>query len=269
MTPTRYRVLSPRQVAGGKQVSVFGEATGDLQAQAAAAATPLSVFIEAASMTEVRLRVFTPQREKGESDSATVAALASLQTAGGLSDLVEVHTGTALTSAQWCGGEWLLNQGNPQVEPVERADLPDVLGLNPSAAHRASTGRPNLLLEVDDLNGLQNFQPDAERISALGRATDTTGLVLYCRAAPAELGRADLSFRAFGPLKGFLEDAASSNMCACLVAVLGERGLWPEDSFVLRAAQLQPGQPSLLTAQFSQPGEAVWVGGRAEVVGQA
>ncbi|MDO4246247.1 MAG: PhzF family phenazine biosynthesis protein [Deinococcus sp.] len=266
MTPTRYRVLSPRQVAGGKQVSVFAEATGDLQAQAAAAGTPLSVFIEEASMTEVRLRAFTPQREKGESDSATVAALASLQAAGGLSDLVEVQTGAAVTSAQWCGGEWLLNQGSPQVEAVERLDLPDPLGSNPSAAHRASTGRPNLLLEVDDLNGLQNFQPDAERISALGRATNTTGLVLYCRAAPAELGRADLSFRAFGPLKGFLEDAASSNMCACLVAVLGERGLWPEDSFVLRAAQLQPGQPSLLTAQFSQPGEAVWVGGRAEVV---
>ena len=65
MTPTRYRVFSPRHAAGGKQVSVFAEAGGDLQAQAAAAATPLSVFVEAVSITEVRLRVFTPQREMG------------------------------------------------------------------------------------------------------------------------------------------------------------------------------------------------------------
>ena len=269
MTSTRYRIFSPRHAAGGKQVSVFAEAGGDLQAQAAAAATPLSVFVEAVSITEVRLRVFTPQREKGESDSATVAALASLQAAGGLSDLIEGHSGTACTSAQWCGGEWLLAQGAPEVEPLDLSSLPDGAawsGLDLGAAHRASTGRPNLLLEVASLQALQEFRPDAEQISALGQATDTTGLVLYCRAAPAELGRADVSFRAFGPLKGFLEDAASSNMCACLVAVLGERKLWPEDSFVLRAAQLQPGQPSLLTAQFSQPSETVWVGGRAEVL---
>ncbi|MEW6421495.1 MAG: PhzF family phenazine biosynthesis protein, partial [Deinococcota bacterium] len=80
---------------------------------------------------------------------------------------------------------------------------------------------------------------------------------------------AEVSFRAFGPLKGFLEDAASSNMFACLVGVLGAEGRLPSDTNMLRGAQRMPGTPSRLTAQFTVGADGVadvWVGGRAERV---
>ena len=56
--PVRYRVFGPRGPGGsvgggGKTVSVFADAAGDLLARAAGAGTPLSVFVEAAGLDGV------------------------------------------------------------------------------------------------------------------------------------------------------------------------------------------------------------------------
>ncbi len=253
----RYRVLAA-QGEGGKSVAVFPDAEGDLQARAAGAGGPLSVFVESARLSEVSLRVFTPATEKGSSDSAALAALSHLRPQ--LLDVAEVQMGHELLPAQLCGGEWLLRQGVPAVAGAE-ADL-SPLGLTPQRVWTASLGRPNLVVEVGDLAALDAFVPDAEAISALGRATGTTGLIVFTPGGP---GRAALSFRAFGPLKGFLEDAASSNMLACAVGVLGASGRLPGDTNLLRAAQRRPGQPARLSVQFApgSGGTEVWVGGAA------
>ncbi|SEI98753.1 Predicted epimerase YddE/YHI9, PhzF superfamily [Deinococcus reticulitermitis] len=274
-SPALYRVLAPRGAEeGGKRVAVFADADGDLQARAASAGAPLSVFVDGANASAersgLRLRVLTPERERNGSDSASLAALAWLQEQGRVGDVAEVQTGQDCVPAQLCGGEWLLLQGAPSVRETGAAVLSQVradLGLpQADVAHLAQTQRPNLVLALPDLAALDAFVPDADQISALGQATGSTGLILYALDAPAEgpQRRADVSFRTFGPLRGFLEDAASSQMAACLVAVLGARGRWPAGAQALRAAQRFPGQPALLTAQFSAPGEAVWVGGRAE-----
>lgn len=263
VAPALYRVLSPPRSEGGKTVAVFTSASGDLQAMAAAAGAPLSVFVEAADMTGVLLRVFTPTQEKGSSDSGALAALACLQTQGGLLDVMDVRMGGEVTPAQLCGGEWLLRQGDVRVTQAPAADL-SPLGLEVRSVQVASAGRPNLVVEVADLAALEAFMPHAEAVAAVNRATGTTGLVLH---APGGPDRAEVSFRAFGPLRGFLEDGASSNMFACLVGVLGAGGRLPTDTNMLRGAQRRPGAPSRLTAQFTAAPDGaadVWVGGRAE-----
>ncbi|WP_188901138.1 PhzF family phenazine biosynthesis protein [Deinococcus aerophilus] len=264
----RYRVLAA-QGEGGKAVAVFAgpegpDVGGDLQARAAQAGAPLSVFIQSVSPSEVSLRVFTPQKEKGSSDSAAIAALTHLRPH--LLDVAEVHMGGETLPAQLCGGEWLLRQGVPEVAEVKvagtSADLSAPLGLTPERIWTASLGRPNLVVEVGSLAALDAFMPDAQAVSALGRATGTTGLIVFTPGGP---GHADLSFRAFGPLKGFLEDAASSNMLACTVGALGRLGRLPDDTHLLKAAQRKPGQPARLTVQFAgmAEGSEVWVGGAA------
>ncbi|MEF2277984.1 PhzF family phenazine biosynthesis protein [Deinococcus sp. YIM 134068] len=261
-TSALYRVLSPPSVEGGKTVAIFPTASGDLQARTAQSASPLSVFIESADVSGVSLRVFTPTKERGSSDSGALAALAFLQSQGTLLDVADVTMGGEVMPAQLCGGEWLLKQGDVTARAVE-ADL-SPLGVDTGGAWVASVSRPNLVVEVADVGTLDAFTPDADAISALNRATDTTGLVLF---APGGEGRADVSFRAFGPLKGFLEDGASSNMFACLVGVLGVTGRLPTGTNMLRGAQRMPGAPSRLTAQFSPAPDGaadVWVGGRAE-----
>ncbi|GGK91707.1 PhzF family phenazine biosynthesis protein [Deinococcus radiotolerans] len=261
--PSLYRAL-PDRGEGGKLVAVF-PGSGDEQARAAAVGAPLSVFVQSADPTGVQLRVFTPTREKGSSDSAAIAALSALRVPVGLLDVVEVtqgdpEAGGEVQSAQLCGGEWVLRQGLAVAGAVS-ADLSPI-GLGGLGAWTGSTGRPNLVAELPTLAALDAFEPDDEAIRMVNRATDTTGLVLYTLGGP---GRVDVSFRAFGPLKGFSEDAASSNMLACLVGVLGLRVQLPADVNLLRAAQRRPGQPARLSAQFAslQGGVEVWVGGTA------
>ncbi|GGN43511.1 PhzF family phenazine biosynthesis protein [Deinococcus daejeonensis] len=258
-----YRALSDGG-SGGKRVAVFLQG-GDEQSRAAASGAPLNVFVQAADPTGLRLRVFTPTSEKGSSDSAAIAALSAVQAQASLLDIVEVtqgdpEKGGEVQSAQLCGGEWVLRQGLATAREVD-ADLSPV-GLAGRVAWVGSTGRPNLVVEVPTLAALDAFTPDDAAIGAVNRATDTTGLVLYTLGGP---GRVDVSFRAFGPLKGFTEDAASSNMLACLIGVLGGRGQLPQDANLLRAAQRRPGQPARLTAQFAplRDGVEVWVGGLA------
>jgi predicted PhzF superfamily epimerase YddE/YHI9 len=267
--PVLYRVLSPARVPGGKAVSVFLDAEGELQSRAAAAETPLSVFVQSFNVSDVVLRVFTPSREKGESDSGAVAALTALGRRGALLDIADVQMGSETLPAQLCGGEWLLRQGHPEVRELGAEGMAEQLGLNfIGPVHVTQIARPNLAAEVGSLEALQAFTPDSQAVKALGEATGTTGLLLYVLGGVPELGHATVSFRAFGPLRGFAEDAASSNMFACLVGVLGARGLLPEGN-LLRGLQLMPGQPARLSAQYvAQPGGAsdVWVGGSAAPV---
>ncbi|THF88780.1 PhzF family phenazine biosynthesis protein [Deinococcus sp. KSM4-11] len=253
-----YRTF-PSADHGGKRVAVFADAAGDLQ-QRAALGEPLSVFVEGADVGTLQLRVYTPVREKRSSDSAAVAALTWLSSTQSVSDLMQVEMGGETFSAQLCGGEWLLRQGVVTVEDVA-ADLSPI-GLAGRPMWTARTERPNLVVEVTDLAALDAYTPDADAISALNRATGTTGLIVFTPGGP---NRADVSFRAFGPLKGFVEDAASSNMLACLVGVLGRIGHLPTDTNLLTAAQRMPGAPSRLTVQFdvTRDGVEVWVGGRA------
>ncbi|GGR24876.1 PhzF family phenazine biosynthesis protein [Deinococcus ruber] len=264
MTPLLYRVYAAPRTEGGKLVSVFPAAEGELQAQAAAAGTPLSVFIEQVNEDGAHLRVFTPERDKGESDSAALAALHHLFAAGQIPDVSSVWMKGQEFPAQLCGGEWLLKQGDVSVSGVLDAEF-GALGFTPEYVQIASTGRPNLVVQLPDLASLQALAPDADALRQLGQATGTTGLIVYTLQAP----RADVSFRAFGPLKGFYEDAASSNMFACLVGALSVRGLLPEHEPLVRGLQHMPGLPSRLTAQYvPQPGGAgdVWVGGAASPV---
>ncbi|PNY82393.1 PhzF family phenazine biosynthesis protein [Deinococcus koreensis] len=259
--PVLYRVLAPSPGASGKLVALFRGASGDLQARALTAGAPLSVFIEQADTTAVHLRVFTLEKEKGSSDSAALAALTFLHARSPLFDVVDVTMGGETLPAQLCGGEWLLRQGEVRVQEVE-GDL-SPLGLSAARIWSAQTQRPNLVVEVADLTALETFSADADAISAVSRATGTTGLVVFCMGGPA---REDVSFRAFGPLKGFVEDAASSNMGACLIGVLGHLGRLPADTNLLRAAQRMPGQPARLSVQFATlpGGVEVWVGGSAQ-----
>ncbi|WP_424951456.1 PhzF family phenazine biosynthesis protein [Deinococcus sp.] len=265
--PALYRVLSPARVPGGKLVAVFPDASGDLQARAASIRTPLSVFIQYFNVSDVVLRVFTPTREKGESDSGALAALSWLFGRGEIADLADIHMNGEVVPAQLCGGEWLLRQGDVTAQEAPAEGAAERLGLEQvGAVHTARISRPTLAVELGGLEELQAVASDPEAVKAVGLTTDTTGLLLYVPGGVPELGHAAVSFRAFGPLRGWGEDAASSNMFACLVGVLGARGLLPEEAGLLRGLQLKPGQPARLSAQFvAQPSGAsdVWVGGSA------
>ncbi len=141
------------------------------------------------------------------------------------------------------------------------ADL-SALDLEPLTLQVASSGRSNLIIGVPTLEQLVNWRPEFEAVRRLGETTGTTGLLVYTLDAP----RADVAFRAFGPLRGFDEDAASSNMFACLIGALSVQGALPENEPLVRGRQQMPLRPSKLSAQYVPSGNGaadVWVGGSA------
>ncbi|MFC4425762.1 PhzF family phenazine biosynthesis protein [Deinococcus navajonensis] len=267
--PARYRVFAPplSGSVGGKQIAVR-PASGDPATVASQSGAPLTAFVQSVESGRVSLSLWTPTREKGASDSGAIAALAALQAQ--LPDALDVDMGGETQAAQLCGEEWLLLQGDARARPID-ADL-SALGLGGCPVWVTDAGRPNLAVQLPSLEALLAFLPGDEAITGVNRATATTGLLLFVPVgAPAfGMARADVSFRAFGPLKGFLEDAASSNMFASLCGVLAVAGLLPEGADQIRGAQLMPGSPARLTAQFMpvpHGAAGVWVGGRAVRVG--
>lgn len=261
----KYQLFWPSVGEGGKVVAVTAEKKADFQAIAKVAQAPNTAFVTQCSAEQLTLRVFTPKGEREASDSASLAALNFMMARGAIGDTCDVNMGGQLTAAQWCTNEWLLQQGVVQVEAVEHANI-EPLGVNVIwPIHSAHTARTNLVIQVSDLSTLDHFVPDAAVIETLNKATDTTGLILYALEAPVDgpQRRVDFSFRCFGPLKGFVEDAASSNMLACLTGVLLEKKQLDVEAQMWRAAQRKPGQPSVLSVQCAGPGLPVWIGGQA------
>ncbi|MFD1730656.1 PhzF family phenazine biosynthesis protein [Deinococcus malanensis] len=196
LLPARYRVFAPPGDQGGKLVSVQPAAGEEASTQAAATGTPLTAFVEAVESSLVTLRLFTPTREKGASDSGAIAALAALQSR--VPDALDVQMAGETQAAQLCGGEWLLMQGDVRVQPAE-ADLSG-LGLGLCPVWVTSAGRPNLAVQLPDLDTLTSFVPGERPIAELNRATGTSGLLLFTTGGAAHVGmaRADVSFRPSG-----------------------------------------------------------------------
>lgn len=259
-----YQLFWPSQGQGGKEVAVMtAEENADFQALAKATQAPSTAFVIYCDSEQLTLRVFTPKAEKGASDSASLAALNFMMARGAVGDSFDVNTNGQLMAAQWCTNEWLLKQGVVHTQTVADVNLKP-LGVEVlSPSYVAYTARANLVVQVPDLATLDRFVPETTMIEALNQETKTTGLILYALEAPAEgpQRRADFSFRCFGPLKGFLEDAASSNMLACLVGVLLQQGQLDADAQMWRAAQRKPNHPSVLSVQCAGVGLPVWVGG--------
>ncbi|MFC4453266.1 PhzF family phenazine biosynthesis isomerase [Deinococcus sonorensis] len=274
-----YRVYAQPGTEGGKLIALHpgAERLDDLEMQAMAATSgaPVSMFVTDLNDSGISLRAFTPEREKGESDSGALAALAWLFGQGRIADVSSVWMKGQEFPAQLCGGEWMLRQGDATAEVLATTPSADALayavGLTPDQLDTAlpvliaSAGRPNLLLAVQDGEALDAIHPDREAIAALGHATGTTGLLAYTTRAARGL-HAD--FRYFAPLKGFLEDNASSNTYASLVAGLSLLGHVSAQDTLIRASQGRAtGRPSRLSAQADLNGataRSVWVGGPAE-----
>lgn len=272
-----HRVFPAPSTEGGKVVAVYPEAqkldAAQMQRLAAGSGAPLSLFVTGLELGQVTLRAFTPTREKGESDSGAVAALSWLYRAGLIPDVTDVLM-QDLQSAQLCGGEWLLRQGDAEAKTLELRPLEvaRTLGLGaralaPFPVTQASAGRPNLVLPLRDHASLDAAVPDLNAISELNRETGTLGLIAF--TTPGRRGE-HADFRAFGPLKGFGEDNASSNTYASLLAALSLLELLPPDEPLIQVSQGEAtGRPSRLTAQALLDGpeaREVWVGGRAEAL---
>jgi PhzF family phenazine biosynthesis protein len=289
MNISRYTVFAANSsLNAGKRVAVIE--SGHLEDQefqklARDSGEPLTVFITGSSPTEIILRVFTPKKDKGESDSGALAALEHLSAR--LESNVNVVMSETM-QAKRILDNWYLLQGDargiqvdvPAIEtyaPIALDIAPNDTSLEfPMAA--ATISRPNLIVPVKSVEILDSIQPDFEAITKINQDSDTRGLIaLYINPEALKhpgsnppRSSAWVDFRYFAPLKNISEDNASSNTFATLVGYMAFVGLLPDGQCSVRAAQgYKMGLPSELFAvcdSRESRADGVWVGGHVRKV---
>ncbi len=285
----RYTVFGANSSEGaGKRVAVIESGNlenHEFQKLAVESGEPLTVFIVSLSATEVVLRVFTPKKDKGESDSGALAALEHLSVKLE-SDVKVVMVDTM--PAQRIADTWFLLQGDAQAYevnvPAIETNAPIALDIAPNDTPlefpiaAATILRPNLVVPVSSAEILDSINPDLYAISNINEQTNTRGLIavfinpqaLKHPGSNPPRSSTWLDFRYFAPLKNITEDNASSNTFATLVGYMAFVGLLPEGQCSVRASQgYAMGQPSELFAiceSRASRADAVWVGGRVRKV---
>jgi PhzF family phenazine biosynthesis protein len=272
----------------GKRVAVIESGkleNHEFQKLAIQSSEPLTVFIVSSSPTEIVLRVFTPKKDKGESDSGALAALEHLSL--NLESDVKVIMSETM-QAKRADNTWHLQQGDARAYAVDVAAIetyasialdiaPNDTSLEfPIAA--ATISRPNLIVPVNSPEILDSINPDFEAITKINEQTNTRGLIAVFINSQAlkhpgfnpPRSSAWVDFRYFAPLKNITEDNASSNTFATLVGYMAFVGLLPNGRCSVRAAQgYKMGAPSELFAvcdSLESRADAVWVGGRVRKV---
>ncbi len=285
----KYTVFAANSSEGaGKRVAVIESGKledHEFQKRAIESGEPLTVFIVSSSNSEIDLRVFTPKKDKGESDSGALAALEHLNAK--LESEVKVMMSETMT-ARRINDMWYLLQGDARGYEVSVPDIetyaPKALEIAPNDASleypiaAATIARPNLIVPVNSSEILDSINPDLDAISRINEQTNTRGLIAVFinlelfkdPTSQPQRSRTVLDFRYFAPLKGIPEDNASSNTFATLVGYMAFVGLLPEGRNQVRASQgYAIAQPSELFAicesQFARA-DAVWVGGRVRKV---
>jgi PhzF family phenazine biosynthesis protein len=269
-TPQHYAVFSTPS-GGGKPVTVYPMA--DVQAsqvyQELAQRPGITVFLQYSERGVAKLCCYTATGPKSESDSASIAVLHHLGLKSGES--LENADGFPIVWKKTAMG-YMLHQGTPAVsEPsIDRAAVATHLGLDTSDLHEdlpvliSNLGRPNLIVPVRGTLQLDAIEAEHHALVALAEITKTTGVVAY--TFPGRQG-CFLDCRAFAPLRGFLEDQASSNMLACALGATAWAQFFDDGTHEIWAAQgYALGQPSRLGLQAevrANRAGVVWVGGMA------
>ncbi|GGJ51144.1 PhzF family phenazine biosynthesis protein [Deinococcus roseus] len=254
---------------GGKVIAVCEEAQEtDFQAIAKQNAVqygaPITAFITEYGQDHVDLRFFNAQKEKGDSDSGAIVALAHLRERGEVAENVQLNMQEVM-QARLQKGMYHILQGNAKAWEVH-ADLDHVceaLQIDRSDLDQrypilaASTSRPNLVVPLT-AEGLRSAKPNLELVTDLNHATGTRGLIFVCLEG-------EISFRYTAPLKNIVEDNAASNTYATLCGYLSKVGMLEDGAQRLSVTQaVHIKKPSRLSASFTvQNGEAkdIWVGG--------
>ena len=262
---------------GGKHIAVTdstGLSPDEMQAIARDSGAPLTGFIVGEDSSGVKIRFFTPSKEKLESDSGALVVAEHRWRKGLVEVLMQANmNGDILPiSGVGHGGYWFSEQGDTsgfQLEISTRRVL-DCLGLSAADLHTdfvIATGganKINIIVAVKNLSLLDAIKPDLEAMKALNLDSKTNGVIIF---APDQSRGSDLDLRFFAPAKGILEDNAGSftlaSLCGYLVAVQkleGQQQLTVTQGFGM-------GRPSKLEAKFrAGDGKALAIRVGGEVV---
>ena len=225
-----------------------------------------TAFVRRYSEKEFTLRYFTPKAEVELCGHATIATFALLHHEVGVTGQCLCHTKAGDLSIE-VGPKVMMQMATPNiVKTVEDTkEIYCALGLENNAPTLpvmiASTGLPDFMIPVDDVETLQHLHPDMNAISEITEKYNAVSFHVFAFDDDGFTAHV----RDFAPLFGVPEESATGTANAALTHYLQQNGCIPptgDFSFLQGEAM---GRPSVVATRVTADG-IIYVGGTAAIV---
>ena len=231
-----------------------------------------TAFVQQLAVDEFHLRYFTPCSEVDLCGHATIATFGLLWQRGMVSDQSPIVNHTL-------AGD-LMVRIDRQV--MMQMAMPTVVDkrVDPERLHRimaggstpqwpdlpvevVSTGLPDIIMPVKDLESLNALQPDMAALSALSQELDVVGVHAFALTDDGYTAHV----RNFGPLYGVPEESATGTANAALTHYLQRRGhvTAGDECRFMQGEAMQ--RPSVVATTLHADG-SIWVGGDSVIVAE-
>jgi len=241
-----------------------------------------TAFVRRVSEKEFTIRYFTPMAEVDLCGHATIASFALIHRKLGVTGQCLCHAKAGDIHVE--AGPRVLMQMTPsevlktieETEEVYRAiGICDYTPTLPVMI--VSTGLPDFMIQVSDVETLNRLQPDMNAISEITEKYEAVSFHVFATPSPTS-SNSKLStlnsqlpitahVRDFGPLYGIPEESATGTANASLTHYLQQNGCVPptgDFSFLQGEAM---GRPSVVATRATPDG-TIYVGGTATVVAE-
>ena len=225
-----------------------------------------TAFVRRHSEKEFTLRYFTPKAEVELCGHATIASFALLHQELGLTGRCLCHTKAGDLSIE-VGQRVMMQMATPKiVKTVEDTkEIYRALGLENHTPTLpvmiASTGLPDFMIPLDEVETLNHLHPDMNAISEITERHDAVSFHVFASGNDGYTAHV----RDFAPLYDIPEESATGTANAALTHYLQQNGCIPAtgDFSFLQGEAME--RPSVVATRVTDDG-TIYVGGSAAIV---
>lgn len=227
-----------------------------------------TAFVVQHSDNEYTVRYFTPKAEVELCGHATIATFAMLHHENGLTGRCLCHTKAGDLAIE-VGDRVMMQMATPQIvktidEPEEIYRALGAVDYTPALPVMiVSTGLPDFMIPIGDVETLNRLQPDMEAVSAITKKYEAVSFHVFAFGNDGYTAHV----RDFAPLYDIPEESATGTANASLTHYLQQNGCIAsagDFSFLQGEAM---GRPSVVATRVTPDG-TVYVGGAAAVVAE-
>lgn len=227
-----------------------------------------TAFVVQHSDNEYTVRYFTPKAEVELCGHATIATFAMLHHENGLTGRCLCHTKAGDLAIE-VGDRVMMQMATPQIvktidEPEEIYRALGAVDYTPALPVMiVSTGLPDFMIPIGDVETLNRLQPDMEAVSAITKKYEAVSFHVFAFAGDSYTAHV----RDFAPLYDIPEESATGTANASLTHYLQQNGCIPStgDFSFLQGEAMR--RPSVVSTRITADG-TVYVGGAAAVVAE-
>lgn len=226
-----------------------------------------TAFVRQDGPTEFTVRYFTPAGEVDLCGHATIATFGVLRREGIVNDgdLCMNHT-LARDLEIEVGEQVMMQMAAPQVidKQLDVTRLRSIIGSIGTCdmpVEVISTGLPDIILPVADVEALNGLRPDMEALTTFSRELDVVGVHAFAIADDGFTAHV----RNFAPLYDIPEESATGTANGALTHYLHIHGLIPCHTTCRFLQGETMGRPSIITTTIEKDG-SIRVGGQSRII---